>query len=134
MTDINTIQNKLNEIDQNRMLRKHSALNEYVQKQFPVAPKQTLVSLQKSIQILHTQLSNDPNNINLQNFINSLNDKIVKEDYAKEGSEDMAYYLAYKEHIKAFVWPTAEELEVRAIEDLLLQNLHNVYLQDSNAN
>ena len=132
MTDINTLQNTLDEIDQNRMSRKHTALNEYVQKQFPVLPKQTLISLQKVLEILHSQLNKDPNNLNLQNFINSLNDKIVNEDYAKEGSEDMAYYLAYQEHVKSFVWPTPEELEVRAIEDLLLRNLHTAYIQNSN--
>lgn len=129
---ITALKNKQMEIFNARSQRQGEALKSYVQATYPTLPKPKLSALQAIVATLEKQLELSPDNTNLANYLQLQKDKITNGDFAQPGTADMEYHDAYHEYVKSFVWPNAEELEVQAVEDLVLKSLQDSFNENHN--
>lgn len=128
----NQLQEKHKEIINARAARQAAALKTYVESSYPNLPKSKLENLQFIINLYEKKLENEPDNVPLKDYVQSLKDKVANEDYLKPNTPDMEYHDAYHAHVQSFVWPSQEELEVRAVEDLVLTNLQESFNANNN--
>jgi hypothetical protein len=55
--------------------------------------------------------------VQLDNYINRVQQKIDNNEYLTEDNPDYALKMAYEQTKKDFVWPTQEELDIREQEE-----------------
>lgn len=108
-----------------RAKRMGTALSFYMAQTYPNNPKSSLESLEKIKTVLEKKFLNNPNDEKVIQLLADVNDKITNEDYLKPDTPDMEYATAFKNHMDSFVWPTQEELDIQAAEELELLNLKN---------
>lgn len=122
---IELVELKTQEINKNRNLRKSQALRAYIDNQFPVAPKQSLETLNFTKTLLENHFLKNPDDEKITDALANIISKINNEDYLKPDTPDMDYYNEYTAHINAFQWPTTDEIQLQADEDLELETLIN---------
>lgn len=105
----------------NRINRKKEALENYLSSGFSNKPMQSLVELQKQLNLFQNILTSSQEKTEAEIYqinlaIQSIQNKLDNNEYYVEGSPEHQYRIDYDNAVASFVWPTQEELEIRNTE------------------
>jgi hypothetical protein len=110
--------NKYREYEKNRQLRKNKALNDQL---LPLNYRNLIFTLDELNELKNNLIQAKtmlPRSIDeLDNRINSVQQKIDNNEYLTEDNPDYALKMAYEQAKKDFVWPTQEEIDIRDQEE-----------------